>query len=118
MITAAGVLAAGGSKYTVVPHRDRRSKPPRSATGPQLKAKVLVQVHCHQGAVLSYDRELNWSTRWASTSRFLTPGCCGIAGSFGYEAGERYRVSLADGFSCREQTVLACLPFATLDLVV
>jgi Fe-S oxidoreductase len=51
-------------------------------------------------------------------------GCCGMAGSFGYEAGERYRVSqacgervilpkvreadkdtliLADGFSCREQ---------------
>ena len=51
-------------------------------------------------------------------------GCCGMAGSFGYEAGERYRVSiaagerkllpairdaaadtliLADGFSCRGQ---------------
>jgi Fe-S oxidoreductase len=51
-------------------------------------------------------------------------GCCGMAGSFGYEAGERYRVSmaagervllpavrsappdtlvLADGFSCRSQ---------------
>jgi hypothetical protein len=51
-------------------------------------------------------------------------GCCGMAGSFGYEAGERYRVSraagerkllpairdaaedtliIADGFSCRSQ---------------
>jgi Fe-S oxidoreductase len=51
-------------------------------------------------------------------------GCCGMAGSFGYEAGERYRVSMAagerkllpairdaepdtliiaDGFSCRGQ---------------
>jgi Fe-S oxidoreductase len=51
-------------------------------------------------------------------------GCCGMAGSFGYEAGERYEVSIAvgervllpavrqadpdtvlvaDGFSCRTQ---------------
>jgi Fe-S oxidoreductase len=51
-------------------------------------------------------------------------GCCGMAGSFGYEAGDRYRVSqqcgervilpkvrdtsnstliIADGFSCRHQ---------------
>jgi Fe-S oxidoreductase len=54
----------------------------------------------------------------------LDDGCCGMAGSFGFEAGERYDVSIkvgelgvlpsvrnaepktlviADGFSCREQ---------------
>jgi hypothetical protein len=54
----------------------------------------------------------------------LDAGCCGMAGSFGYEAGERFAVSMkagervplpavraaepdaliiADGFSCREQ---------------
>ncbi len=54
----------------------------------------------------------------------LETGCCGLAGSFGYEAGERYEVSvkagekvllpriratsphtliLTDGFSCRSQ---------------
>jgi Fe-S oxidoreductase len=54
----------------------------------------------------------------------LDTGCCGLAGSFGYEAGERYDVSvkageqlllprvrdvsphtliLSDGFSCRSQ---------------
>ena len=55
---------------------------------------------------------------------FPNPGCCGLAGSFGFEAGTKYRVSmgvaeqallpalrdaaddtllLADGFSCRTQ---------------
>jgi Fe-S oxidoreductase len=54
----------------------------------------------------------------------LNSGCCGLAGSFGYEAGEPYRVSMSagervllpavraapsatmivtDGFSCRTQ---------------
>jgi Fe-S oxidoreductase len=54
----------------------------------------------------------------------LDDGCCGLAGSFGYEAGERYEVSvkagertllpaarnasphtllITDGFSCRSQ---------------
>jgi Fe-S oxidoreductase len=54
----------------------------------------------------------------------LDSGCCGLAGSFGYEAGERYEVSMkvgervllpaarqaspstllvTDGFSCRSQ---------------
>ena len=54
----------------------------------------------------------------------LDAGCCGLAGSFGYERGERYQVSMkagervllpavraaardtliiADGFSCQEQ---------------
>lgn len=56
--------------------------------------------------------------------RMAEPGCCGMAGSFGYEAGEKYEVSVAagervllpavreasertlivaDGFSCRSQ---------------
>ena len=60
----------------------------------------------------------------ALQNEVLASGCCGMAGSFGYEKGERYRVSvavgerkllpavreaaedtlvLADGFSCKEQ---------------
>jgi Fe-S oxidoreductase len=58
----------------------------------------------------------------------LDSGCCGMAGSFGFEAGERYEVSMkcgeqvllpavrraaedtlivADGFSCQEQIAQA-----------
>jgi Fe-S oxidoreductase len=55
--------------------------------------------------------------------RTLDAGCCGLAGAFGYERGQKYRISmacaersllpairqaapetlLADGFSCRTQ---------------
>ncbi|HET8591311.1 MAG TPA: FAD-binding and (Fe-S)-binding domain-containing protein [Nakamurella sp.] len=85
---------------------------------------ALVQVHCHQGAVLGYQAEQYLLTRAGVDLDIPTSGCCGMAGSFGYEAGERYDVSMAcgervilpkvrqadgstvlvaDGFSCREQ---------------
>ena len=90
---------------------------------PRLAAKVLVQTHCHHKAVLdaaSQEKMLE------STGLDLVPnptGCCGHAGSFGYEA-EHHPVSMtiarqallpaiekagddalliADGFSCRQQ---------------
>jgi FAD/FMN-containing dehydrogenase/Fe-S oxidoreductase len=85
---------------------------------------ALVQVHCHQGAVLGFDAERDLLSRAGVDLTVPDSGCCGMAGSFGYEAGERYDVSmacgervilplvrdadpatmiLADGFSCREQ---------------
>jgi FAD/FMN-containing dehydrogenase/Fe-S oxidoreductase len=91
---------------------------------PHLDVEVLVHGHCHHEAVmgLSADRRLLESAgvRW----RDLDAGCCGLAGSFGFRAGEPYAVSvaagerklapavraaaqdavvLADGFSCRTQ---------------
>jgi Fe-S oxidoreductase len=95
---------------------------------PRLEAKALVQVHCHQGAVLGYDRERRLLEAMGLDVEVPDSGCCGMAGSFGYEAGERYRVSqdcgervilpavraatpdtvlIADGFSCREQIAQA-----------
>jgi Fe-S oxidoreductase len=95
---------------------------------PRLEAKALVQVHCHQGAVLGFDRERKLLEDMGLDVEVPDSGCCGMAGSFGYEAGERYRVSqdcgervilpaaraaapdtvlIADGFSCREQIAQA-----------
>ena len=91
---------------------------------PFLDRRALVQVHCHHGAVLGYDREKELLLRMGLEVTIPDSGCCGMAGSFGFERGQRYEVSqacgervilpavraaagdtviIADGFSCREQ---------------
>jgi FAD/FMN-containing dehydrogenase/Fe-S oxidoreductase len=91
---------------------------------PTLSGPALVQVHCHQGAVLGYDAERRLLDKLGLSVTVPDSGCCGMAGSFGYESGKNYEVSIAcgervilpevrdarpdavvvaDGFSCREQ---------------
>jgi FAD/FMN-containing dehydrogenase/Fe-S oxidoreductase len=91
---------------------------------PRRDGRAIVQVHCHHGAVLGYDAERELLERTGLELEFPDSGCCGMAGSFGYERGQRYDVSMAcgervilpavrdsdpdtliiaDGFSCREQ---------------
>jgi Fe-S oxidoreductase len=93
-------------------------------SAPRIERDALVQVHCHQGAILGYDAERALLERAGVRLTVPDSGCCGMAGSFGYEAGEKYDVSVAcgervilpqvrgarpdtvvvaDGFSCREQ---------------
>jgi Fe-S oxidoreductase len=95
---------------------------------PKLSGRALVQVHCHHGAVLTYDSERSLLESMGLDLEFPASGCCGMAGSFGYERGQRYQVSMAcgervilpavraaapdtliiaDGFSCREQIAQA-----------
>jgi Fe-S oxidoreductase len=92
---------------------------------PTLDARCVVQGHCHHRAAertMKHDREL--LDRLGVRYEILDTGCCGMAGSFGYHAGEHYDVSVAvaehrllpklaevddatvvvaDGFSCRGQ---------------
>jgi Fe-S oxidoreductase len=91
---------------------------------PRLDRAALVQPHCHHQSVLGFDAEQDVLAAMGVRVEMAEAGCCGMAGSFGYEAGERYRVSkaagervllpkvraadrgtlvLADGFSCRGQ---------------
>jgi FAD/FMN-containing dehydrogenase/Fe-S oxidoreductase len=93
--------------------------PPSSLSG-----EALLQVHCHQHALFgsAADEQLLRATGLAV--RVLDTGCCGMAGSFGFEAGRKLEISrriandglapavraaaadclvVADGFSCREQ---------------
>ncbi len=91
---------------------------------PHLGRRGLVQVHCHQHAVMGETAEQRVLRRLGVEAELLDQGCCGMAGSFGFEAGRRYQVSqavgeqgvlpairgagrldlvLADGFSCRTQ---------------
>jgi Fe-S oxidoreductase len=81
--------------------------------------------HCHQRASLGTAADADVLARLGLGWRDLDAGCCGLAGSFGFVAGDRYDVSVAvaedrfaprlrsadpralvvmDGFSCREQT--------------
>jgi FAD/FMN-containing dehydrogenase/Fe-S oxidoreductase len=91
---------------------------------PRLAARAVLQGHCHHHAVMGLDPELAVLRRMGLELEHPDTGCCGMAGSFGFERGEPYAVSvaagehgilravrrvprstlvLADGFSCREQ---------------
>src|SRR5439155_16636208 len=95
-------------------------------TPPTLAARALLHGHCHQKAVIGTDADVELLRAAGTTLECggeFGAGCCGLAGSFGYEAG-KYDVSMrlgerrllpavralppdtliiADGFSCRSQ---------------
>ncbi|GLY42797.1 dimethylmenaquinone methyltransferase [Amycolatopsis sp. NBRC 101858] len=90
---------------------------------PQLDAKAIAQVHCHQHAVMGWDADQQLLKAAGVDTEHLDSGCCGLAGNFGFEKGHlqvseacaervllpRVREApddttvLADGFSCRTQ---------------
>jgi len=91
---------------------------------PQLHRDLLYHAHCHQRATADVEADVRVLERIGARCEDLNAGCCGLAGSFGYEQGEPYEVSmkvgerkllpavreappetivLTDGFSCRHQ---------------
>ncbi|MBW3665336.1 MAG: FAD-binding protein [Actinobacteria bacterium] len=64
---------------------------------PQLHRRAIVHGHCHHKGAIGMDGEskaldaigLDWTE--------LNAGCCGLAGSFGFEAGDKFDVSVAAG---------------------
>jgi FAD/FMN-containing dehydrogenase/Fe-S oxidoreductase len=90
---------------------------------PQFRRRALVHGHCHHKSVLKFDSEQELLRRAGLDFQILDSGCCGMAGSFGFEAG-KYKISvkigervllpairqappdtliIADGFSCVRQ---------------
>jgi FAD/FMN-containing dehydrogenase/Fe-S oxidoreductase len=90
---------------------------------PKLSRKALVHGHCHHKSVMKMTAEEATMRRMGIDYQMPSPGCCGMAGSFGFEQ-DKYDVSvaigelellpavrkaspdcliIADGFSCREQ---------------
>jgi len=90
---------------------------------PKLARKALVHGHCHHKAIMKMTAEESVLNRMGISFTAPAPGCCGMAGAFGFEK-EKYEVSkaigelellpavrqaptdwliVADGFSCREQ---------------
>ena len=99
---------------------------------PKLAKKAIVHGHCHQKSLEKIgDQEFgalhgekDILKKMGIEMEPSNAGCCGMAGAFGFEAGEHYRVAMAegervilpavrkasedtliiaDGFSCREQ---------------
>nr|WP_202892432.1 FAD-binding and (Fe-S)-binding domain-containing protein [Kribbella shirazensis] len=90
---------------------------------PHVGGEAFVQPHCHQHAVLGFDADRKLMAAAGIEAGLADPGCCGLAGNFGFER-DHYEVSkavgersllpavrslpesttvLADGFSCRTQ---------------
>jgi Fe-S oxidoreductase len=90
---------------------------------PPLARRAIVHGHCHQKAVMSMDADEAMLRKAGVDYRLLDSGCCGMAGSFGFErdkAGLSVQIGelvllpavraaaadcliVADGYSCREQ---------------
>ncbi len=90
---------------------------------PLLNRKAILHGHCHQKALMKMTAEESVLLRLGVDFQSPAPGCCGMAGSFGFER-DKYHISMAigelellpairrapsdwliiaDGFSCREQ---------------
>ncbi len=90
---------------------------------PKLHRKALLHGHCHHKSLMKMTAEESVLHRIGVDFQSPAPGCCGMAGSFGFER-DKYEISMAigelellpairqapadwliiaDGFSCREQ---------------
>ena len=90
---------------------------------PKLERRAIVHGHCHQEAAIGMSAEQGLYERMGLDFELLDSGCCGLAGSFGFEH-EHHEISLqigehklmpmvrgaakdtlviADGFSCKTQ---------------
>ena len=74
---------------------------------PQLKRKAIVHAHCHHKSVLKFDSESELLKRTGLDFHVLDSGCCGMAGSFGFEA-EKYDVSVKIGERVLLPAVRSC----------
>jgi Fe-S oxidoreductase len=99
------------------------AKNPAEFSLPKLQRKAIVHGHCHHKSIMKMTDEENLLQEMAIDFDMPSPGCCGMAGSFGFEK-EKYDISIAigelellpavrqapddfliiaNGFSCREQ---------------
>ncbi|HWY58477.1 MAG TPA: FAD-linked oxidase C-terminal domain-containing protein [Terriglobales bacterium] len=90
---------------------------------PKLGRKALVHGHCHHKSVMRMTDEEAVLRKMGIEFQTPAPGCCGMAGAFGFES-DKFEISvaigelellpavrkaspecliIADGFSCREQ---------------
>jgi len=87
-------------------------KAPRFPFG-KIGRKAVVHGHCHQQAVLKMDAEREVLKRLGLECDVLDSGCCGMAGSFGFEA-EKYDVSV----KCAERVLLPAVKRASPDTLI
>jgi FAD/FMN-containing dehydrogenase/Fe-S oxidoreductase len=85
---------------------------------------AVMQIHCHERSVIGDGDRRTMLKQLGLECQVPEPGCCGMAGTFGFERGRKHAIStiiaerallpavrgaarqtlvIADGFSCREQ---------------
>lgn len=90
----------------------------------RLSGEALYHGHCHQKSLWGVSEDVKLVERLGLDVKTPDSGCCGMAGAFGFERGDKYDVSMkvgekvllptvreaeestyiiADGFSCRTQ---------------
>ncbi|MEU0529020.1 FAD-binding and (Fe-S)-binding domain-containing protein [Amycolatopsis tolypomycina] len=82
-------------------------------TPPRLEGKALLWGHCHQRATGGTDPDRKLLERMGLEVDDLKGGCCGLAGSWGFESG-KYGVSM----DCGEQALLPAVREAGPDCIV
>ena len=80
---------------------------------PRLDRSAVLHGHCHHKAVLNFSDEETLLRKIGLNLRVLDSGCCGLAGSFGFEA-EKYEVSRA----CGERVLLPEVRAASADALI
>jgi FAD/FMN-containing dehydrogenase/Fe-S oxidoreductase len=80
---------------------------------PALEGKALLWGHCHHRATGGVDSEQQVLEQMGLAVEPLSGGCCGLAGSWGFEKG-KYRISL----DCGEQALLPAVRDAGKDTVI
>src|SRR6185437_15600851 len=63
---------------------------------PPLRQHAIVHGHCHHKAVLGWKKEVELLKQVLPQHEVIDSGCCGMAGSFGYES-DKYDVSMQIG---------------------
>src|ERR1051325_10182630 len=107
-----------GQAFTLAEFLTRQNYRP-----PSLHEHIVVHGHCHQKSIIGLDAEKQLFDAMGAKAEILDDGCCGMAGSFGFEE-HKYdlsmkiyehqlgpslrsvpveKVILADGFSCKTQ---------------
>jgi Fe-S oxidoreductase len=110
----------GGQVMLLSEFLEKRAK---NFTLPEIKRRALVHGHCHHKSIMKMTAEESVLRKMGIDYEAPAPGCCGMAGAFGFEK-EKYSTSIAigelellpavrnapddwliiaDGFSCREQ---------------
>lgn len=102
---------------------------------PPLKRKALVHAHCHHHAALGTEPEKRLLDKLGLDVTWLDAGCCGMAGSFGFDArhvdvsiragelallpavreADADTLIITNGFSCRQQ-IAQCTGRQALDV--
>jgi Fe-S oxidoreductase len=77
---------------------------------PHIGGRAVIHGHCHQKALLKMDSTEAALKKMGIDAVQPESGCCGLAGSFGFEKGEPYEVSMACGERALFPAVRACAP--------